>query len=31
LPIAPSHGMSGRQFASLLVMVVRAFRRLGRA
>jgi succinate-semialdehyde dehydrogenase / glutarate-semialdehyde dehydrogenase len=31
LPIAPSHGMSGRQFASLLVLVVRAFRRLGRA
>ncbi len=31
LPVAPSHGMSGRQFASLLVMVVRLFRRIGRA
>jgi succinate-semialdehyde dehydrogenase/glutarate-semialdehyde dehydrogenase len=31
LPIAPSHGMNGQQFASALVRALRLLRRLGRA
>ena len=30
-PIAPSHGMSGKQFASVLLLIVRGLRKVGRA